>query len=153
MVSNRYSNFSHYWDLVFLLDRLQLWWYLIDTLTSAFPTEKARTILREWYIQNPYPAPNIKRDLAEAAGLTPTQVNWAFLFYFHLFNIKRNIIVVPFFISSIQENIQMKWFVISGIRFNFKSFVLIIFSQLSSQVSNWFKNRRQRDRAANSKNK
>ncbi|KAL5270694.1 hypothetical protein ACHWQZ_G001398 [Mnemiopsis leidyi] len=55
--------------------------------------EKARTILREWYIQNPYPAPNIKRDLAEAAGLTPTQ------------------------------------------------------------VSNWFKNRRQRDRAANSKNK
>ena len=55
---------------------------MIDTITSAFPTEKARTILREWYVQNPYPAPNIKRDLAEAAGLTPTQVRYTFTFIF-----------------------------------------------------------------------
>jgi hypothetical protein len=33
--------------------------------------------LREWYLQDPYPNPAKKRELAQATGLTPTQVgNW-----------------------------------------------------------------------------
>nr|CEH19761.1 Cs-six1 b [Cupiennius salei] len=55
--------------------------------------EKSRNTLREWYHHNPYPSPREKRDLADATGLTTTQ------------------------------------------------------------VSNWFKNRRQRDRAAESKDR
>lgn len=54
--------------------------------------EKSRAILKEWYSKNPYPSPHTKRELANTAGLTATQ------------------------------------------------------------VSNWFKNRRQRDRASKSKN-
>ncbi|CAK8694767.1 uncharacterized protein LOC143446160 [Clavelina lepadiformis] len=39
--------------------------------------ERTRTLLREWYLQNPYPNPSKKRELANATGLTPTQVgNW-----------------------------------------------------------------------------
>ncbi|KAL5108695.1 Homeobox protein SIX6 [Taenia crassiceps] len=39
--------------------------------------ERTRTLLREWYLQDPYPGPNKKRELANATGLTPTQVgNW-----------------------------------------------------------------------------
>ncbi|XP_054710481.1 homeobox protein SIX1-like [Uloborus diversus] len=39
--------------------------------------EKSRNILREWYHHNPYPSPREKRDLADATGLTTTQVsNW-----------------------------------------------------------------------------
>lgn len=34
-------------------------------------------MLREWYTHNPYPSPREKRELAEATGLTTTQVsNW-----------------------------------------------------------------------------
>lgn len=34
-------------------------------------------MLREWYLQDPYPNPSRKRHLAQATGLTPTQVgNW-----------------------------------------------------------------------------
>ncbi|TFK01828.1 pro-neuregulin-4, membrane-bound isoform [Platysternon megacephalum] len=39
--------------------------------------EKTRNLLREWYLQDPYPNPSRKRHLAHATGLTPTQVgNW-----------------------------------------------------------------------------
>ncbi|RWS29724.1 Cs-six1 a-like protein, partial [Leptotrombidium deliense] len=45
--------------------------------TSYCFKEKSRNILREWYNHNPYPAPREKRELAEATGLTTTQVsNW-----------------------------------------------------------------------------
>ena len=45
--------------------------------TSYCFKEKSRTVLREWYSHNPYPAPREKRELAEATGLTTTQVsNW-----------------------------------------------------------------------------
>ncbi len=37
----------------------------------------ATQVLREWYNHNPYPSPREKRELAEATGLTTTQVsNW-----------------------------------------------------------------------------
>lgn len=39
--------------------------------------ERTRSLLREWYLQDPYPNPNKKRELAQATGLTATQVgNW-----------------------------------------------------------------------------
>ena len=39
--------------------------------------ERTRGLLREWYLQDPYPNPAKKRELAQATGLTPTQVgNW-----------------------------------------------------------------------------
>ena len=39
--------------------------------------ERTRSLLREWYLQDPYPNPGKKRELAQATGLTPTQVgNW-----------------------------------------------------------------------------
>ncbi|XP_060117954.1 LOW QUALITY PROTEIN: homeobox protein SIX6 [Heteronotia binoei] len=39
--------------------------------------ERTRHLLREWYLQDPYPNPAKKRELAQATGLTPTQVgNW-----------------------------------------------------------------------------
>lgn len=39
--------------------------------------ERTRSLLREWYLQDPYPNPSRKRHLAQATGLTPTQVgNW-----------------------------------------------------------------------------
>ncbi|KAL4641818.1 homeobox protein SIX6-like [Arapaima gigas] len=39
--------------------------------------ERTRHLLREWYLQDPYPNPTKKRELAQATGLTPTQVgNW-----------------------------------------------------------------------------
>lgn len=41
------------------------------------PQERTRSLLREWYLQDPYPNPSRKRHLAQATGLTPTQVgNW-----------------------------------------------------------------------------
>ncbi|KPP70391.1 hypothetical protein Z043_110780 [Scleropages formosus] len=41
------------------------------------PSERTRSLLREWYLQDPYPNPSRKRHLAQATGLTPTQVgNW-----------------------------------------------------------------------------
>ena len=45
--------------------------------TSYCFKEKSRVVLRQWYAQNPYPAPREKRQLAEQTGLTTTQVsNW-----------------------------------------------------------------------------
>ncbi|XP_048341799.1 homeobox protein SIX1 [Sphaerodactylus townsendi] len=45
--------------------------------TSYCFKEKSRGVLREWYAHNPYPSPREKRELAEATGLTTTQVsNW-----------------------------------------------------------------------------
>ena len=39
--------------------------------------ERTRNLLREWYLQDPYPNPQKKRELAQGTGLTPTQVgNW-----------------------------------------------------------------------------
>merc|ERR1719277_14925 len=39
--------------------------------------ERTRKLLREFYLQDPYPSPSKKRELAEASCLTPTQVgNW-----------------------------------------------------------------------------
>lgn len=39
--------------------------------------ERTRSLLREWYLQDPYPNPTKKRELAQATGLSPTQVgNW-----------------------------------------------------------------------------
>ncbi|KAG9344811.1 hypothetical protein JZ751_010498 [Albula glossodonta] len=42
--------------------------------TSYCFKEKSRGVLREWYTHNPYPSPREKRELAEATGLTTTQV-------------------------------------------------------------------------------
>ncbi|XP_048358041.1 homeobox protein six1a-like [Sphaerodactylus townsendi] len=45
--------------------------------TSYCFKEKSRSVLREWYVHNPYPSPREKRELVEATGLTTTQVsNW-----------------------------------------------------------------------------
>jgi len=45
--------------------------------TSYCFKERSRTMLREWYAHNSYPSPRDKRQLAEATGLTTTQVsNW-----------------------------------------------------------------------------
>lgn len=45
--------------------------------TSYCFKEKSRMVLRDWYSSNPYPSPREKRELAEATGLTTTQVsNW-----------------------------------------------------------------------------
>ena len=39
--------------------------------------ERTRNVLRESYLQDPYPNPAKKRELAEKTNLTPTQVgNW-----------------------------------------------------------------------------
>eukprot|EP00794_Sanderia_malayensis_P020300 gene20300-22289_t len=39
--------------------------------------ERTRKLLREFYISDPYPSPTKKRELADATGLTATQVgNW-----------------------------------------------------------------------------
>jgi hypothetical protein len=39
--------------------------------------ERTRSLLREWYLQDPYPDPSRKGELAQATGLAPTQVgNW-----------------------------------------------------------------------------
>nr|XP_002119543.3 homeobox protein SIX6 [Ciona intestinalis] len=39
--------------------------------------ERTRSLLREWYLRDPYPNPSKKKELAHATGLTPTQVgNW-----------------------------------------------------------------------------
>ena len=43
--------------------------------TSYCFKEKSRQVLRDWYTHNPYPSPREKRELAEATGLTVTQVN------------------------------------------------------------------------------
>ncbi|EAT33574.1 AAEL014151-PA [Aedes aegypti] len=42
--------------------------------TSYCFKEKSRSVLRDWYTHNPYPSPREKRELAEATGLTTTQV-------------------------------------------------------------------------------
>lgn len=42
--------------------------------TSYCFKEKSRAVLRDWYTHNPYPSPREKRELAEATGLTVTQV-------------------------------------------------------------------------------
>jgi len=45
--------------------------------TSYCFKEKSRTLLRDCYMRNPYPSPREKRALADATGLTTTQVsNW-----------------------------------------------------------------------------
>ncbi|XP_026132163.1 homeobox protein SIX2-like [Carassius auratus] len=45
--------------------------------TSYCFKEKSRCVLKEWYTHNPYPSPREKKELAEATGLTTTQVsNW-----------------------------------------------------------------------------
>ena len=45
--------------------------------TSRCTEEKSVVILRQWYVQNPYPSPREKRQLAEQTGLTTAQVsNW-----------------------------------------------------------------------------
>ncbi|XP_011065782.1 PREDICTED: homeobox protein SIX1 isoform X2 [Acromyrmex echinatior] len=45
--------------------------------TSYCFKEKSRSVLRDWYANNPYPSPREKRELAESTGLTTTQVsNW-----------------------------------------------------------------------------
>uniref|UniRef100_A0A1B0ESC3 Putative transcription factor six n=1 Tax=Lutzomyia longipalpis TaxID=7200 RepID=A0A1B0ESC3_LUTLO len=45
--------------------------------TSYCFKEKSRSVLRDWYAQNPYPSPRDKRSLSEITGLTTTQVsNW-----------------------------------------------------------------------------
>lgn len=45
--------------------------------TSYCFKEKSRSVLRDWYLHNPYPSPREKRELAETTGLTTVQVsNW-----------------------------------------------------------------------------
>ncbi|CAM9826567.1 unnamed protein product [Lampetra planeri] len=45
--------------------------------TSYCFKERSRGVLRDWYAHNPYPSPREKRELAQATGLTTTQVsNW-----------------------------------------------------------------------------
>ena len=41
--------------------------------------ERTRSLLREWYLQDPYPNPTKKRELAQATGLTPTQGRHTFV--------------------------------------------------------------------------
>ncbi|KAJ8964274.1 hypothetical protein NQ317_006288 [Molorchus minor] len=44
---------------------------------DKYRVQRTRSLLREWYLQDPYPNPTKKRELAHATGLTPTQVgNW-----------------------------------------------------------------------------
>ncbi|KPJ20922.1 Protein sine oculis [Papilio machaon] len=43
--------------------------------TSYCFKEKSRSVLRDWYLHNPYPSPKEKRELAETTGLTTVQVN------------------------------------------------------------------------------
>lgn len=76
--------------------------------TSYCFKEKSRSVLRDWYTHNPYPSPREKRELAEATGLTTTQVKILIISYYSNCNVINSAI----------------------------------------KVSNWFKNRRQRDRAA-----
>ena len=48
-----------------------------DLLIVRMVEERTRSLLREWYLQDPYPNPTKKRELAAATNLTPTQVgNW-----------------------------------------------------------------------------
>ncbi|KAG6463010.1 hypothetical protein O3G_MSEX013598, partial [Manduca sexta] len=42
--------------------------------TSYCFKEKSRSVLRDWYLHNPYPSPREKRELAETTGLTTVQV-------------------------------------------------------------------------------
>ncbi|XP_060781145.1 homeobox protein SIX1-like isoform X2 [Neoarius graeffei] len=45
--------------------------------TSYCFKEKSRSVLRDWYTHSPYPSPREKRQLADATGLSNTQVsNW-----------------------------------------------------------------------------
>ena len=46
------------------------------------------SVLRDWYAHNPYPSPREKRELAEATGLTTTQVKLIFQL-FHTFSCYR----------------------------------------------------------------
>jgi len=49
----------------------------ISSPLLSFLNVVLRSLLREWYLQDPYPNPSKKRELAQATGLTPTQVgNW-----------------------------------------------------------------------------
>uniref|UniRef100_A0A8C4SXT7 SIX homeobox 6a n=1 Tax=Erpetoichthys calabaricus TaxID=27687 RepID=A0A8C4SXT7_ERPCA len=49
----------------------------VDNKKTHCFKERTRHLLREWYLQDPYPNPSKKRELAQATGLTPTQVgNW-----------------------------------------------------------------------------
>ncbi len=45
--------------------------------------ERTRSLLREWYLQDPYPNPTKKRELAQATGLTPTQGFYLLIFLFY----------------------------------------------------------------------
>ena len=49
--------------------------------TSYCFKEKSRSVLRDWYTHNPYPSPREKRELAEATGLSTTQVCTRFLLF------------------------------------------------------------------------
>jgi hypothetical protein len=50
--------------------------------TSYCFKEKSRSVLRDWYTHNPYPSPREKRELAEATGLTTTQVKIYLKFFY-----------------------------------------------------------------------
>ncbi|KAF9813077.1 hypothetical protein SFRURICE_000037 [Spodoptera frugiperda] len=51
--------------------------------TSYCFKEKSRSVLRDWYLHNPYPSPREKRELAETTGLTTVQF-WVIMFGFFL---------------------------------------------------------------------
>uniref|UniRef100_A0A914RP58 Homeobox domain-containing protein n=1 Tax=Parascaris equorum TaxID=6256 RepID=A0A914RP58_PAREQ len=81
--SHKFTNGSH--------SKLQAMWQ--EAHYQEAEKLRGRSLLREWYLQDPYPNPSKKKELASKTGLT------------------------------------------------------------AMQVGNWFKNRRQRDRAAAAKNK
>ena len=122
--------------------------------------ERTRSLLREWYLQgkmisvsivrtykpnfsaqtllkaklsDPYPNPSKKRELAQATGLTPTQVN----LFVSILKLFRRILLLQ------------HWFPLP-FKSSFHSPQLM---DDCPQVGNWFKNRRQRDRAAAAKNR
>ena len=121
--------------------------------------ERTRSLLREWYLQgkmisvsivrtykpnfsaqtllkaklsDPYPNPSKKRELAQATGLTPTQVN----LFVSILKLFRRILLL-------QHRFPL----------NLLSTLLLASTHGCPQVGNWFKNRRQRDRAAAAKNR
>ncbi len=95
--------------------------------------ERTRSLLREWYLQDPYPNPTKKRELAQATGLTPTQGKY----------------------NDTSRNMSWTAWVHFSSIFPSKSLFLLSLSLSLSliAVGNWFKNRRQRDRAAAAKNR
>ena len=125
--------------------------------TSYCFKEKSRSVLRDWYTHNPYPSPREKRELAEVTGLSTTQVCPPLLscacasssfFFFSSFSSFCSPPLLSFpnrstrhRQSTSKDSAVTHTSIIAGMETSCSA-------RCCSQVSNWFKNRRQRDRAA-----